>query len=110
MYQLKVETSGTPFAKTDQQEYIQNTENPTLLLYPNPTNGYLNISFDTKENEIAQIQIINLLGEMTYATQIDTEIGENLFTIDLSELHKGLYLVQLVSPSHSALSKLIIQQ
>jgi len=110
MYQLKVETSGTPFAKTDQQEYIQNTENPTLLLYPNPTNGYLNISFDTKENEIAQIQIINLLGEMAYATQIDTEIGENLFTIDLPELHKGLYLVKLVSPSHSTLSKLIIKQ
>ncbi|MBK8473760.1 MAG: T9SS type A sorting domain-containing protein [Sphingobacteriales bacterium] len=83
---------------------------PLCCCTPNPTNGYLNIPFDTKENEIAQIQIINLLGEMAYATQIDTEIGENLFTIDLSELRKGLYWVKLVSPSHSTLSKLIIKQ
>ena len=47
---------------------------------------------------------------MVYAAQIDIQIGENLFALDLPKLPNGLYLVQLVSPSKSALSKLIIQQ
>jgi CotH kinase protein/Secretion system C-terminal sorting domain/Lamin Tail Domain len=57
-------------------------------IYPNPTQGILNI---VSENAIGKIQVFNLSGQVIF--QVIKE--DNNTTIDLSDLAKGMYFVKI---------------
>ncbi len=68
---------------------IKNTIQATI--YPNPTNGLLNIH----QNEaIQEIIVFDILGNSTF--KVNTE-GNNNVSIDLSNLAKGIYYVRIKS-------------
>lgn len=65
---------------------LHNTSNTGLRLYPNPTNGILQIS---SEVTISKVQVANLMGQMVY-TGIHFEK-----TMDLSHLNAGIYILYI---------------
>lgn len=60
-----------------------------LKIFPNPSNGMFSVKSETK---ISRIEIVNILGERIYSTQINSEEAD----IDLSEQQKGIYFYQLI--------------
>jgi hypothetical protein len=63
-----------------------------LLVYPNPSNGQLNINTNGLSGDI-QIEIYNLQGQMVHHQQART--GTENLTVSLSEVQAGTYLVKV---------------
>jgi hypothetical protein len=80
----------------------ENISQSKLFVYPNPSNGKINIA--TKE-AYNQFEVYALTGQLLLTRQISS----NQFQADLSDLTKGMYLIRLVNTeSGSFISKNII--
>ncbi len=85
---------------------INPVEESSLKLYPNPViGGKLNISFSGSENG-SHVQLYDLAGKILSDFQAEVT---TLQTIDLSELHSGVYLCR-VSNGKSTETRLITVQ
>ncbi|HRG58514.1 MAG TPA: T9SS type A sorting domain-containing protein [Bacteroidia bacterium] len=78
----------------------------SLMLYPNPTKGVLNIAFESDKNVL--VQIMNAQGQLVRTLNNQNAAG-NLQTIDVSELSKGLYIISFTSENKQYSKKLIIE-
>jgi len=67
------------------------TDEVKFKIYPNPAQNYINIQFD--ENEYAQkdIRIIDMSGRIIKTA----ELYSDMETIDISEIQKGLYILEI---------------
>lgn len=72
-------------------------DKPTLIIYPNPTSEYLNI---TSNQAVKQIQLYNLLGKQVLKT--------NKNQVDVRALSSGLYLAKIEYGSNTITKKVII--
>ena len=92
--QIGVENAITlalsPTVKIDEQ--VGNSFN--LTAYPNPTNGLLNVKYTS--NTPVQFDVINMLGENVFSQK--TNNTKNT-TIDVSNLNKGFYFLQMTTES-----------
>lgn len=71
------------------------TENPTLSIYPNPTNGTFHIKLENTEEFITQVYINNMLGtEMFRKNNL-----QNDESINIATLPAGLYVVNVITNS-----------
>jgi Secretion system C-terminal sorting domain len=71
-----------------------------INIYPNPTNGLINIATTNKDYE--KIEIMNLTGKIVYYSNKNNSI------IDLSSQAKGFYLVKVFYPYGKFIVKKII--
>lgn len=94
MYSLKLSCQLT----TDIKE--NNSNNNTLLIYPNPTNSQLNIDFNGK---IEEINIIDVTGKTIKSLSASNKV------IDISDLTNGIYFLQVIS-NGSLITKKIIKE
>lgn len=84
-------------------------EKPTfeenILLYPNPSNGIINIH-STQNKNIISFKVIDQLGKaLNYENNIQSG---SLQKIDLSDKSAGIYLIQLILDDNSVINKRII--
>ncbi|MGV6828362.1 MAG: DUF1028 domain-containing protein [Flavobacteriales bacterium] len=82
---------------------INNQEdfNSKVLLYPNPTNDYLQIEL-VDYSETSELSIISVTGNLVYKNQFIAKTG-----VEVSQLQKGVYFVKVVNPNFSVISKWI---
>jgi Secretion system C-terminal sorting domain len=98
------------------------TQNPTLLVcptevkdlelssslfvYPNPTNGQINISINSSVENLQSLSVINLLGQEVIAVK-----GQNqdYYSLNLSGMAKGIYIIKFNFASGSLTRKVILQ-
>ena len=83
-------------------------DNQDLIVYPNPATNELRISISTGSMtnagfKIQSIHIYNVLGEMVYTSYLST----NQSTINISQLSKGIYFVEVQSENTIINRKLI---
>lgn len=78
----------------------------SLMLYPNPTKGILNIAFESDKNVL--VQMMNAQGQLVKTINNKNTAG-NLQTIDVSDLSKGLYIISFSSENKQFSKKLIIE-
>ncbi len=78
----------------------------TLLLYPNPTSGNLNLAYESDKNVL--VQIINTQGQIVKTINNKPSIGTPQ-TIDVSNLSKGLYIMNFADGINQFSKKLIIE-
>ena len=77
--------------------------NSKLSIYPNPTNGLLNI--ESEFNEETNITVLNNIGQVVLSLKT-----ENNITLDLSSVKKGLYFIKSINEcGKDKISKLIIE-
>ena len=76
-----------------------------LLVYPNPANGFFQLSWESNQSGSATITIHNLLGRTLEQRAVREETGENNMFWSASGLSPGIYLVSLTGafPTLSAL-------
>lgn len=77
----------------------------SLKVYPNPTEGLLNIQSDYTNTDLS-IEIFNLLG----AKVLETKMSGTNESIDLSHLNNGLYLMKVYSGSEVVITRKIVKQ
>jgi hypothetical protein len=73
-----------------------------VLLYPNPTSNKLNFKSDS---QIEMIKVYNLLGKVILSKE-----GKRMSQIDISELPKGIYLVEFEFKSAEKSVKRIVKE
>ncbi len=65
-----------------------------VKVFPNPTSSFTTLSIELKEKQDVNIAVVDLLGrEVLVVTNSTLQAGEHDFTIDLSTIEKGIYLV-----------------
>lgn len=93
---------GCELLSTDQDINL-----PNFSIYPNPTsNGIFYISLDPNNTGMAEIEIINALGQKVYRQSYDAP--SSLIEIDLSVQSKGIYYVTVKTPKGQSVKKITI--
>ena len=80
------------------REEFENKKN-LALVYPNPTSGILNIRSNFT---IKKLQLYSILGK-----KIVTKVSSNLEQINLSELPKGIYFLEIITVKGKAMHKIL---
>jgi hypothetical protein len=76
-------------------------------IYPNPTTGVFHLA-TTGATELKQIAIINVLGQTVRNIEVSNSAITN-YSIDLTGLNKGVYLVQCNFASGTLTKKIVLQ-
>jgi hypothetical protein len=87
---------------------VKTTENKELIVYSNP--GPCNtIQAELSSAGTAVLTLHDAFGNLVRTMNVIAHKGTNTFHFDTDNLPTGLYLLQLTSNNHHAVSKLIIQ-
>jgi hypothetical protein len=79
----------------------ENTELEGVSMYPNPTNGLLNIT--TTMNEKYTVEVMNVLGEV-----VSTSNFNGMTTMDLSGLASGVYNVRIATGTKATVQRITL--
>lgn len=79
-----------------------------LQLYPNPASDYVNISFTTENEERVTCVITDYTGKVVFEQPLVSQENQVTEKINLPELAKGLYLLELRTASGKTVRKLMI--
>ena len=80
-----------------------------LEVYPNPANSFINLSFNVEQSQQATIILRDAAGRIVYNKGIDAIAGFNNQQIEVSNLAKGVYFVQLQTGDSSENTRLIVE-
>ena len=75
------------------QDPVANVSNLELL--PNPTNGIVNLIYQTTNANQYQIEVLDVHGRVLQKQQTSSHIGTNQINLDVSNLSQGVYYVRL---------------
>ncbi len=73
------------------------SNDPSIKIYPNPTNAYISV---TVNNKIDQIKVLNSYGQIL-------KIEKSVSLIDLSNLGKGVYFLEIFSNNKKFVKKIL---
>lgn len=79
--------------------------NPTVEIYPNPTNGIFNVNY----SNASHIKVINMLGVVVFDEKTDS-MEEGSKTIDLSRYADGIYFINISNQKGELNRKLILNK
>ncbi|MCB0663519.1 MAG: M36 family metallopeptidase, partial [Saprospiraceae bacterium] len=82
----------------------------SVAVYPNPAANILTFSFEAKENQSIDIQIVSLEGKLVQQMQRKIYQGTQAFSIDVSMLPEGFYFVKMQSGDDFLTEKVLIQR
>ena len=87
----------------------ENSLSSNLSVYPNPTNGEVNIKFISEELNNFEISIVDAFGKLILKDKEKEFIGEFTKKVDLSTYPRGIYMIQ-IKTIDSVLTKRIVLQ
>ena len=80
-----------------------------LDVYPNPSTGIFNISFNSEKPQNIKLHVKNILGEEIMSKTLIQYVGEYTHKIDLANKAKGIYLMQIETNNQIINTKLILE-
>ena len=80
-----------------------------LYVFPNPTNGIVNIAMNMSNASKLNYQVISITGETIYNEQTNVTGGTVTKTFDLSPFAKGVYFIRIVTDKEILMKKVIMQ-
>lgn len=80
-----------------------------LQVFPNPASDALNVNFNLRQNQNVEMRLVNVTGEAVYTHQLSNVSGSVSHRIDVSNLAKGIYILNLTSAEGSTNKKVIIK-
>jgi len=83
---------------------INQIEKQGVRIFPNPTNGLINISLDALLDKTTIVEISNLEGQV-----ILTNTFKNNISIDFMDKPKGIYIIKLFIDNKTIISKICIE-
>jgi len=84
------------------------TREKEMIVYPNPSSGMVTVEFLSPANNNVRIEVINITGQLVYATERETSAG-NSQLLDLQNMDKGIYFLVVHYDNNKKTTRLIIQ-
>jgi hypothetical protein len=81
--------------------------NTKVVIYPNPTIGIFNIDF---KNEIKNIRVSNMLGQVVYDEKVAVSAAGTSKNIDLSQYGSGIYIINVSNNEGTSNYKVILDK
>ena len=85
------------------------TASASILAFPNPTNGKVNITWNMPSSEEATIVVADITGREVFHSNINMTAGAGVHQIDLSSLTSGLYTISVKSAAVNYNNKIQVQ-
>ncbi len=79
-----------------------------LAIFPNPTKGLVNISFDANKLGSVQLKVIDTKGAVILQQTQNLETGTNGITVDLADNPKGIYMIQIQDDTNLFTQKVLL--
>lgn len=79
-----------------------------LSLWPNPANDKLNVRFNSLNNGIQNLEIIDITGKIILEQQFTAASGVVTENIDISGLNSGIYIFKLSSANQVETSRFVV--
>jgi serine protease AprX len=70
---------------------LKNVKTQTVKIGPNPTKGFFSVDLESEQDDILDLKIINISGQMIKTLNVNVLQGKNYFSINLEDLPKGAY-------------------
>ena len=86
---------------------IQTVSNPDLLVYPNPSNGEINILMGEFSGKV-ELGVYDMSGRLLMRKELNTEPG-SVYPVNLGGLSRGIYNLVMTNESGKVVRKIIIQ-
>lgn len=80
-----------------------------LMIFPNPSNNFFNISFSTSSADNITLEIANMIGEKIYYEQLDNFSGKFEKQLSFNNYQIGIYLFRLNSSGGSIIQKIVLE-
>ncbi|MCQ2283445.1 MAG: C10 family peptidase [Bacteroidales bacterium] len=80
-----------------------------VSVYPNPATNFVNVAITTEEAQTIAANIVDITGKVVYAEELAHNGGEQIFTLPLNNLAKGVYVINLTSKYGKTIQKFVIQ-
>jgi hypothetical protein len=77
-----------------------------LDLFPNPTNGQMQVSFGMTRSSEVDVEVTDLLGKKHLGKSLGLGLHEDL-NLDVSKLSKGIYLLLVKSEGQTKVKKFV---
>jgi hypothetical protein len=84
------------------------TEQSTLNVYPNPSEGIVTIDFDLSAKQDAELEVYDVMGKKVFSRKMSNVIAESI-SCDLSDLQVGMYFVTLRTGKDLLTNKVFIK-
>jgi hypothetical protein len=89
---------------TDEYEYsgtVSNVQSSYLSVYPNPTNGIVNISLTLPASGNARVNIYDIAGKLMKTIDTDNlSAGDNTISLDISGLAEAQYIYEIITKNN----------
>ena len=76
------------------------------IVYPNPTNSYVNIEITSSKLNDIELYVSNSIGQTVYSETINSNV-ERIITINLNDFSEGIYFVNLITNTGELYTKQI---
>ncbi len=86
---------------------IEEASNTIQSVYPNPSSNVLNLRVQSTSNELMLASIYTITGQLVHSEKI-TASGNQVLTIDISQLSEGTYIIKLNDSKNQSTSKFTI--
>jgi len=80
-----------------------------INVYPNPTHEYLTINLSQKVDKAFEIKLISLAGVIVYCDKIKNIVDFQNYSINVSGIAKGNYILLILSEGKSWSRNVLIQ-
>lgn len=85
------------------------SENLIVNIFPNPSIGRFNITFDLETRQDIYLTISNFIGDIVFRVELKDQVSQFNKTIDFGNQTKGLYTLNITSKNINYNQKIIIQ-
>jgi len=99
---------GNPSNDIVSIEEVESSET-YFTIYPNPSDGELNIEFTPEIAGSVQIQLMDVNGKLIQQHFIYATTGSNLVLVDAQDIAPGMYFINMIQQGIKATEKLVIR-
>ncbi|MFD2918977.1 T9SS type A sorting domain-containing protein [Terrimonas rubra] len=79
-----------------------------IAVYPNPFVGDIKVTVNSSREQLANIRLTNIAGQVLVNKQVMIQRGQNIVVLpELNRLQKGLYVVEFVSDETRVVEKIL---
>jgi len=79
-----------------------------IAVYPNPANDQLNVRLLFAESNAVNIELFDFTGKVVASPNMNQAISPNQYTIDVTDLSKGVYILKVTNGTKVSTSKVTI--
>ena len=80
-----------------------------LNLYPNPTEGELNLQFDLANAQIVTVQLQDVCGKIVQLHTINAAVGSNLVLMDTQSIAAGSYFLTVQAGASQKVMQFVVK-